>query len=260
MIVACDLDRTLIPNGSAPNTDMLPALYQWVLAHEAMLVYVTGRTFELYEQAQEQYGIEQPAILLAAVGTKVYQNHNDILTEDLKWLDYVKKKHPAWDRQKIVESFKDVSIFEVQEESLQNNFKISLYTDLKISEREIRQTIAQAMPILEGVKIIYSVDPHKQKGLVDILPAIATKVGALEYVREQCRCPREDLIYAGDSGNDLLVFESGYKSILVRNAPASIKEKVKDVSNVYIAKGGSACGNGNYASGVLEGLEYYLSM
>ena len=56
---------------------------------------------------------------------------------------------------------------------------------------------------------------------------------------------------------------SGYKAILVKNAPEDVKDEImkemkkKGLDNkLYIAKGGGKL-NGNYSSGIIEGLVHF---
>lgn len=71
------------------------------------------------------------------------------------------------------------------------------------------------------------------------------------------------MIYAGDSGNDILPLTYGYKGILVKNAPDEVKEEVLNIAKaaqiselVYVASG-QYDEDGNYASGVIEGIKHF---
>ena len=97
-------------------------------------------------------------------------------------------------------------------------------------------------------------------GLLDILPRHATKIEALEYLRRRIELKKEDIIYCGDSGNDILPLTFGYKSILVRNAIDEVKNAVEEISIekdivdiLYIAKGYKKL-NEYYVSRIIEGL------
>jgi len=110
------------------------------------------------------------------------------------------------------------------------------------------------------VDIIFSIDPIKKVGLIDILPQSVNKASALEFLRKRLSVSKNDIVYCGDSGNDIIPLTSGYKSILVKNAKDKIKDTVSkinyDLGNIdklYIAKGNEKM-NGNYSSGIIEGL------
>ena len=92
--------------------------------------------------------------------------------------------------------------------------------------------------------VVYSVDHQANTGLIDCLPDSATKRTALEYVAEKHGTPREEVVYCGDSGNDILPLTAGFSGVLVRNADDQLIRNVKEATRrdprlkVYFAKGG----------------------
>jgi 3-deoxy-D-manno-octulosonate 8-phosphate phosphatase KdsC-like HAD superfamily phosphatase len=102
-------------------------------------------------------------------------------------------------------------------------------------------------------------------GLLDVLPASATKRHAVEFLMERHGFDTTHTVFAGDSGNDLPVVASGMlQSVLVRNAhPDVITEALKALAGLgaaemlYVAQGGFLGMNGNYSAGVLEGLVHF---
>jgi len=112
--------------------------------------------------------------------------------------------------------------------------------------------------------VLRSVDPIANNvGLIDILPKIATKATAIEFLREQEHLSKKDVVYCGDSGNDIQPLTNGYRSILVNDAPEDVKETVSNIvakngnsDTLYIAHKTKNL-NGNYASGILEGLIHF---
>jgi len=109
--------------------------------------------------------------------------------------------------------------------------------------------------------IVYSFDSQDNKGLIDFLPESATKQTALEYVAEEYGTPKEDVVFCGDSGNDIFPLTAGFSGVLVRNADAHLVENVKKAMQenpalkVYFAKGDFL--SGYYTSGVIEGAYHY---
>ncbi|NCS99273.1 HAD-IIB family hydrolase [Candidatus Parcubacteria bacterium] len=274
MIIVCDLDRTLVPNGAEEYDGSLEEFYERVSGlRDAVLVYATGRNLELFKEAEKEYGIRKPDYFIGSVGTEVYKNQKNFFTRKNKlvaypeWNNYVKDKHPNWDRELIVQDIDEIlneEEFYLQEESVQNENKISYYLRDEKKSDNIIQAISEYINQKQiRAEVVYSFDPHKNLGLVDVLPKDATKLGSLEFLIEKLGESPENVVYCGDSGNDLLPLTSGIKSVLVKNARADVKEKAmqiveqKGVSDkLYIAKGGDRL-NGNYSSGVIEGLEYF---
>ena len=111
--------------------------------------------------------------------------------------------------------------------------------------------------------IIYSFDSQDGKGLLDFLPASATKQTALEYVAEEHGVTKEDVVFCGDSGNDIFPLTAGFRGVLVKNADEQLVENVKKAMNqnpklkVYFAKGDFRGLQGYYTSGVIEGAYHY---
>lgn len=270
MIIICDLDRTLIPNGIDEYDQSLPVFYDLLSKiKDLTLVYATGRNLELFKEAEKDYGIKKPDYLLASVGTEVYQKNGNEMVVDDNWLSYLKEKQPNWNREEIVKDFdllienKKDQVF-LQEDNVQNENKISYY----LKNIEIKDEILGGFKkYLEekniNAEVVYSYDPHKSVGLIDVLPHFATKLGAVNYLVQKLNADKENAIYCGDSGNDLLPLTAGFKAVLVKNASDEVKEEAKKIvqekgfeNKLYIAKGNEVL-NGNYSSGVIEGLKYF---
>lgn len=83
----------------------------------------------------------------------------------------------------------------------------------------------------------------------DVLPPLAGKGEATLFLARHLGIPTSRVIVAGDSANDLAMFEVAEKGIVVGNARAELRCAV-DPSKVYFAKGARA-------AGVLEGLRYW---
>jgi len=263
MIIACDLDRTLLPNGEEPDDNSLRRLYSYLTGIDHTLVYATGRNLAMMESAYLEYDLKIPDYLIASVGTMVYKREDDGLVLDPHWITHVYKHHPAWNREVIVSALKNTEYLSLQESGVQNEFKISFYASVSTEEKRVRSDIEYALQNIEGIEIIYSIDPNKNIGLVDILPTAATKLTALEYIRTSLKKEKDDVLYAGDSGNDILPLTYGYKAVLVKNAREEVKEEVLRITReknhsdrLYVATG-SESEHGNYASGVMEGIQYF---
>jgi hypothetical protein len=113
--------------------------------------------------------------------------------------------------------------------------------------------------------IIWSIDEVRKIGLLDIVPARANKLHAIQFLMQQEKFPEKRTVFAGDSGNDLDVLTSGLQAILVKNAAEDVRKaaietlsKKQMTHRLYLSKGGFFGMNGNYAAGVLEGLAYFI--
>jgi len=97
-----------------------------------------------------------------------------------------------------------------------------------------------------------------------VLPRGATKLHAIEFLRERLDFALEDTVFAGDSGNDLPVLTSGLPAVLVLNATETVRTAAREAAErsghldaICFAKGGFLGMNGNYSAGILEGVAHY---
>jgi hypothetical protein len=100
---------------------------------------------------------------------------------------------------------------------------------------------------------------------LDIVPACANKLHAIQFIMQQEQFSGERTVFAGDSGNDIDVLTSGLQAILVKNANENVRKEAIDLlsakpitNSLYLPKGDFYGMNGNYAAGVLEGLVHFI--
>jgi len=153
----------------------------------------------------------------------------------------------------------------LQEEAKQNTHKLSYYVSLGVNHRELMEAMERRLRA-EGIhaSLIWSIDEPADIGLLDVLPARATKRHAIEFLMEKQGFGLNNTVFAGDSGNDLPVLVSPIPAILVHNASPEIKLEAQEMAAIagttqalYLASGGFHGMNGNYAAGILEGLAHY---
>lgn len=265
-LLATDLDRTLIPNGEAPESPGARNLFAtWVEARELELVYVTGRSLALVEEAIEVCALPRPDGVLADVGSSLYHREGAGWTLDEAWESHLALDWPPDARESLPSILADESELELQEPEAQRPFKLSFYTPRDLDVEALRR---RALPRLEGhglrSVIVFSVDEAAGVGLVDVLPARGTKRGALEFLIEAGEWSLDDVLFAGDSGNDLEVLVSPIPSVLVANADEALRARVRreaeergTADRLHLARGGVLGLNGNYAAGILEGWVHF---
>lgn len=267
-LLAMDLDRTLLPNGKDPYDGSIRLLFKPVQKIGLPTVYVSGRNLRLFRKAKREYDLPNPDYLIASVGTELYVKKDGTLKKDISWNKAVLEKSPGWSYADAVKAVKGAKIsdLKIQGKAKQNKFKASfyIYAD-SAKKRKNRAGVAKKALKKAGVpaRVIYSYDPLLEAGLLDVLPSGADKSLALEFVRKKLGLSKKQVIYCGDSGNDIAPFSAGYKTILVKNAPANIKSLVRTkakktgrTKDLYIA-GGNGFLNGNYSSGIIEGLLHF---
>ena len=262
-ILATDLDRTLLPNGSWEcDREAIDMFNDLTERHGVLVVYVTGRNLDLTEKAIREYGVRYPDVLCGDVGTSIRKYGNGEWTFDEGWAAHVRRSSPGWDAAAIRDTVADVDGMREQESEHLNPFKQSYYVDHH-RNAEVLARIDQLVKGRFDEVIVYSYDSQDGKGLLDILPASATKQTALEYVAGEFGAAREDVVFCGDSGNDIFPLTAGFCGVLVRNADDQLVENVRQAMaanpdlKVYFARGDFRGLKGYYTSGVIEGACHY---
>jgi HAD superfamily hydrolase (TIGR01484 family) len=267
LLLCTDLDRTLIPNGPQPESPDARRLFRQICAEQQLtLAYVSGRHRSLVQQAIVNYSLPQPDFVVGDVGTTLYQ-----VGQENRW-----QPMEAWERQ-IAEDwcgkshadlqtlFADLSALRVQETSKQNRYKLSYYLSLHSNRYELEHVMKLRLETL-GVRasLVWSVDEPAGVGLLDVLPAGATKLHAIEFLMQQLGFEASETLFSGDSGNDMPVLTSAIPSVLVANAPAEVRAEAlagatgnQNLAAFYQAEGGFMGMNGHYSAGIIEGIAHY---
>lgn len=273
-----DMDRTVIPNGSQPESpDARPALRRLAERPEILIAYITGRRKDLIQAALEEFDLPQPDFAAGDVGSSVYQVKGSEWREMPEWQAMLEESWGGKDGDDIRSLWRPVDCVEFQEPEAQGRFKVSFYTPDKVDRDELFRQVRDQLGAMEvEANLIWSLDEADGKGLLDILPPNADKAHALMFLAKTLGLSGEHAVFAGDSGNDLPALLSGYPAILTRNAVDDVREEAvlraaelgiqdklycavgdvpRDEGSRYLRLPGL---NGNYAAGVIEGLVHYF--
>lgn len=266
LLVCTDMDRTVIANGSQPEDPQAHRRFKAFCAHKSVtLVYVTGRHEALVKEAIIAYALPEPDFVITDVGTKIYtvNDHNWQVLED--WEAEIDKDWHGKNHQEIRELLGVISELTLQEPEKQNTHKLSYYLPLNIDHTVVMERM-EALLDEEGIdaSLIWSVDEPENIGLLDLLPRNATKVHAIEFLQHLLGYTLDEMVFAGDSGNDLPVLTSPIHSVLVANASSDVKETALQIvaengytDALYLANKGLLGMNGNYAAGILQGIWHF---
>ncbi len=259
-ILATDLDGTLIPLDDHPvNQADLTTLAKLLKEHAMGLIFVTGRPYPSVMQVMQSANLPRPEWILCDVGTSIYQrdkegnyqalvayqNHLDTIAGDVS-------------RQAVVKALHGQGGIQLQSADNQRAHKISYQCDAAIIDTVITAISHQLSQQLPSWHALASIDPFDGRGLIDILPAGASKAHGLLWLARHANIDPSGIIFSGDSGNDLAALTAGFRAIVVGNAASSVADSVeqqlgaRNLSHrLYLAK--------NHAtSGVLEGLQRFL--
>ena len=266
LLICTDLDRTLIPNGVETESPEARTWFHSLAAlPEIVLAYVTGRDQKLVRDAVEAYNLPLPAFVVGDVGSTIYTCAGWHWQPWAAWEAHIAPDWGGRSHGQLAALLRGLSALQLQEEAKQNSHKLSYYVGLGVNHRELLAAMEMRLRA-EGIRasLIWSIDEPAAIGLLDVLPARATKRHAIEFLMEEHGFDLNNTVFAGDSGNDLPVLVSPIPAILVHNASPEIKreaqqlaEKAGTAAALYLARGGFHNMNGNYAAGIVEGLAHY---
>lgn len=266
LLLCTDMDRTIIPNGLQPeSSDARKRFADFCQLPEVTLAYVTGRHLALVEKAIKNYALPKPDYIISDVGTKIYQLKNKCWVDMPIWSEEIAEDWNGKNHAQLKLLFSHIKDLNIQEISKQNTYKLSYYLPLQVDQNAIIAAM-QRLLAKENVKasLIWSIDEPSSIGLLDVLPKNATKLHAIDFLYQQLGYRIDEVIFAGDSGNDLPVLSSPIPSVLVANATDDIKQTAikqvmqnKCIDSLYIANSKALNMNGNYAAGVLEGVWHF---
>ncbi len=266
-LICTDLDRTLLPNGEQPESPGARALFRKLSQRpEVDIAYVTGRHKALVTEAIERYELPIPNYVLGDVGSTIYEINDGDWQLWQQWQDEIAPCWAGLRHDQLAELFKDIDILNQQEVEKQNTFKLSYYAPQDCALQALMADMQQRLQAHDiRASLIWSIDDLEHVGLLDVLPQNATKLHAIEFLFKQKGYEPEQVVFAGDSGNDLPVLASPVNSVLVANARDDVQQQAlalaaqqNNSDRLYLAQGDFMGMNGNYSAGILEGAVHFI--
>jgi hypothetical protein len=267
ILICSDLDRTIIPNGYQEESAHARPVFRHITEHTNIhLTYVSGRDKQLIIDAIEEFYLPQPDYAIGDVGTTLYRIIKGNWQLSDEWSDEISQDWQGLNWEALAEYFEDMHEIRLQELEKQSPHKLSFYTDQDVDNPHLKEKIRLVLT-QKGLRanVIWSVDEISSKGLLDIVPARANKLHAIQFLMKQEQFSEDNTVFAGDSGNDLDVLTSGLRAILVKNAADEVRKKAVEtlsakhmMHRLYFPEGNFCGMNGNYAAGVLEGMVHFF--
>jgi sucrose-6-phosphatase len=234
-----DLDGTLLGNPEA--TRRFKDTWEGMLrARRPLLCYASGRLVQDVIDLLAGNLLPWPDYIVGGVGTQVYDGRQRRMVRE-----YAQAMSGSWDLSKIEELMTGMPGVEPQPARLSHSHKSSWYFRQASAEAidHVRQTLSEAGL---DANVVYS----SMRDL-DILPSRANKGFALRWLSARLGIALDEVLVAGDTGNDSSMFLlPGVKGIVVENAQPELLEAVVKLPT-YTAGSG-------FADGVLEGLKHFL--
>lgn len=266
LLLCTDLDRTLLPNGPQPESEGARERFARLVERpEVTLAYVSGRHRELVLEAMDEWRLPKPDWVIGDVGTTLWQVGNDGWRRDEAWEQAIDSDWAGRDTAELAKLLEGFPGLEMQPADRQGRHKLSWFlpaeADTEMLGLRLRERLEAA-----GVqaRLVFSLDEAADQGLLDVLPARASKRHAIDALREHLDLGEDDTVFCGDSGNDLEVLVSGLPAVLVANATESVRTAALEGARaagledrLYCARGGFLGMNGCYAAGMLEGIAHF---
>jgi HAD superfamily hydrolase (TIGR01484 family) len=267
LLLCTDLDRTLLPNGREPESPGARDAFARLASRSGVrLVYVTGRDPGLVDEALATWGVPVPDVLIADVGTTIASPAGGSWSRWRSWDETIAEDWAGRTVPDLQDLLAGVPGLVLQDPRRQADFKLSYFIRTEADDPNTLATVEERL-VAAGVRasVIRSVDDSTDERLLDVLPASASKRLGLEFVMATWGIDPAEVLFAGDSGNDLDVLISAIPAVLVANADPRLKNEARAKaaaaghgSFLYLAAGGVLGMNGNYAAGILEGLLHFF--
>lgn len=206
-----------------------------------MLAYNTGRLYKDVLGLIKKKILPEPAYIISGVGTHIYDfQHQSVLKEFSEILD------EGWDAKLVEKTVGGLNYpIEVQPRRFQHDYKRSYFFH-NAQPSEVSDTEHAFQKAGLDVNVVYSGDKY-----FDVLPKWANKGNALQWLARHLDIPTEEIVVAGDSGNDVAMFSvPDVKGIIVSNAREELYKTTKYQKEVFHAEHPKG-------AGVIEGLVFY---
>ncbi len=231
MLLATDLDGTFL---GGKTLDKLK-LYRLIREqHDIRLAFVTGRGMESVLPLLNDSIIPNPDYIICDVGATILNGRTLELIQPLQ--SQIEKKWPG--RLAIRKKLQKVKGLRYQKVPQQR--RCSFYFEENTDIDKIKDLVAPY-----GCDVLLSADQY-----LDILPGGVNKGFTLEHLVKLMEMEEGQVLVAGDTLNDLSLYGTGYKGVVVGGAEKALSEATKDMPNVYHAEKRGA-------GGILEAMGHF---
>lgn len=234
LILATDLDGTFA-GGTAEDRERLQRALRELAG--TLLIYVTGRSVPAAREIIRDAPLPRPDYLIADVGTSFRGG------PELEPVAEIESEIEAvWPGQEAVRE-RMLGVAGLEEQEIDAERRVSYW----IRDGGMDEAIARAAEALTGLEVdlVASADVY-----LDVLPRGVNKGSTLRRVLRWLDRGDVDVVVAGDTLNDLALFETGLCGVVVGNCEPGLLERVQGREHLFLA-------SGHGAAGILEGLRHF---
>ncbi len=233
MLLATDLDGTFLGGKSLRKQQ----LYRLIRKNAQLrLVFVTGRGLETVIPLLNDPIIPNPDFIICDVGATVVNGHTLEAMEPIQ--NEIEMKWPGIHR--IRECLADLPGLEYQEVPQQR--RCSFF----VEDEKVIELVRERVAALD-CEVIHSAGKY-----LDVLPKDVNKGNTLSALVRLLQADAEQVLVAGDTLNDLAMYQCGYKGVVVGNSEQKLLDAVVGIPNIFLAKEEGA-------GGILESIAGFES-
>eukprot|EP00127_Corallochytrium_limacisporum_P003225 Clim_evm74s147 gene=Clim_evmTU74s147 len=196
----------------------------------------TGRSMDLAVPVMRDHSLPKAKFLITDVGTRIHIDEDEIegWKEIMSW---------KWDREAVLDFMDSIEGVALQPRSVQSEFKLSYFTSAKAPPKPELLSMMRSRGI--HVNVILSASKY-----MDIVPLAASKGFAIRHIAMRAGLPFNQILAAGNSGNDADMVRGSVLGVVVGNHLPEL-DALQGAKDVYFA-------GEPLAWGVLEGINYYM--
>jgi HAD superfamily hydrolase (TIGR01484 family) len=231
-LLATDLDGTFLGG----TDEQRGALYAQLAARrDVLLVFVTGRDIGFVAKLSATPGMPRPRYIVGDVGTSIYDGET---LEPVAPLEAEIARRWGGANARVTELLAEEPGLRLQATPFRHRVSYD-YDPAQLSPRTLAKIEAA------GFDCLLSADRF-----LDVLPSGVAKGPTLDRLIETLGFDRDRVLVAGDTLNDLSLFETGLKGVAVGNAEPPLLAAIAGRANVY-------CSALPGAAGISDALIHY---
>lgn len=236
LALATDLDGTFLEGDYQVKNYFYNELCR--LREHILLIYTTGRSIKVVEQFCKKGYLPHPHFVIGDHGTHITDGMHFQSLEHLQNPIIQKWNNGNRLLRELLQNEKGLQL-----QPIDPPYRVAYYYDPQRFENQTVEKINAA-----GFDSILSCDMY-----LDIVPRGVNKGSSLIKLLDYLNVNHDAVVTAGDSLNDLSLFQTGLKSIAVGNSEPKLIDEIKNLNNVYLSTRPGLFG-------VIDGLQFYKKM
>lgn len=239
LVLATDLDGTFLGG----TDEARRKLYDWIEANRSAvgLIFVTGRDPGFVTDLSRKRKVPKPDYVVGDVGTTIAKSDERHMLSPIEPLE--REIADRWDDSsaKVQAALRSIPGLRLQGTAFR--FRVSYDMDPEAFD-------PKAIQIVEELGFDPLISANR---FFDVLPKGVSKGPSLRRLLEHLGVTDSRVLVAGDTLNDLSMFETGLPGVVVGGSEPALIEAVKGMDHVHLA---SEPGVGGIAEAMLKGAYF----